>query len=44
VLNVIFLALAAVLVLRYFRKGGGIPMLRMMNTPASGHEHAHGTV
>ena len=43
VLNVIFLALAAVLVLRYFRKGGGIPMLRMMNTPASGHEHAHGT-
>ena len=44
VLNVIFLALAAVLVLRYFRKGGGIPMLRMMNTPAGGHEHAHGTV
>jgi len=44
VLNVIFLALAAILVLRYFRKGGGIPMLRMMNTPASGHEHAHGTV
>ena len=44
VLNVIFLALAAVLVLRYFRKGGGIPMLRMMNPPAGGHEHAHGTV
>ena len=43
-LNVILLALAAVLVLRYFRKGGGIPMLRMMNTPASEHEHAHGTV
>ena len=44
VLNVIFLALAAILVLRYFRKGGGIAMLRMMNTPAGGHEHAHGTV
>jgi hypothetical protein len=43
VLNVIFLALAAVLVLRYFRRGGGIPMLRIMNTPGSGHEHAHGT-
>ena len=43
VLNVIFLALAAILILRYFRKGGGVPMLRMMNTPAGEHEHAHGT-
>ena len=33
VLNIIFLTLAAVLVVRYFRKGGGIAMLRMMNKP-----------
>ncbi|PZS13736.1 MAG: hypothetical protein DLM64_02935, partial [Solirubrobacterales bacterium] len=32
-LNIAFLLLAAVLVIRYFRKGGGLPMLRMMNTP-----------
>jgi hypothetical protein len=38
VLNVVFLALAAVLVVRYFRKGGGIAMLRMMNTPM-GEQH-----
>ena len=31
VLNVVFLALAAVLVVRYFRRGGGMSMLRMMN-------------
>jgi uncharacterized membrane protein YraQ (UPF0718 family) len=31
VLNIAFLALAAVLVVRYFRRGGGLPMLRMMN-------------
>jgi uncharacterized membrane protein YraQ (UPF0718 family) len=39
VLNIIFLALAAALIVRYFRQGGGLPMLRMMNTPqvASGH-------
>jgi uncharacterized protein len=50
VLNVVFLGLAAVLVWRYFRRGGGIAMLRMMNEPmehhqAHGHEHgahAHG--
>ncbi len=42
VLNIIFLAFAAVLIVRYFRKGGGIPMLRMMNTPLEeGHGHAH---
>jgi uncharacterized membrane protein YraQ (UPF0718 family) len=41
VLNILFLALAAVLVLRYFRKGGGLSMLRMMNTPMGDH-HAHG--
>jgi uncharacterized membrane protein YraQ (UPF0718 family) len=40
VLNVIFLGLAAVLVARYFRHGGGIRMLKMMNEPM---EHAHGT-
>ena len=41
-LNVLFLGLAAVLVWRYFRRGGGIPMLRMMNTPAGdGHGHHH---
>jgi uncharacterized membrane protein YraQ (UPF0718 family) len=38
VLNIIFLALAAVLVARYFRKGGGLAMLRMMMKPA-GHHH-----
>jgi uncharacterized membrane protein YraQ (UPF0718 family) len=45
VLNIIFLAFAAVLIERYFRKGGGIPMLRMMNKPMGeprDHGHAHG--
>ena len=42
VLNIIFLALAAVLLLRYFRKGGGIPMLRMMNRPMEDrHSHSY---
>ena len=44
VLNIVFLTLAAVLVWRYFRRGGGIAMLRMMNTPMEmehGHAHAH---
>ena len=44
-LNLVFLTIAATLVWRYFRRGGGMPMLRMMNTPLSaenGHEHAHG--
>ena len=40
VLNIVFLGLAGLLVLRYFRQGGGIPMLRMMNRPTE-HEHAH---
>jgi hypothetical protein len=45
VLNIIFLALAAVLILRSFRKGGGVAMLRMMNQPSPpGHDpHAHAT-
>jgi uncharacterized membrane protein YraQ (UPF0718 family) len=33
VLNIIFLVLAAALIVRYFRKGGGLRMLREMNTP-----------
>jgi uncharacterized membrane protein YraQ (UPF0718 family) len=43
VLNIAFLLLAAVLLVRYFRKGGGIAMLRMMNEPMpeGGHGHAH---
>jgi uncharacterized protein len=39
-LNIVFLVLAAVLVVRYFHRGGGIAMLRMMNRPA-GAEHDH---
>src|SRR6516165_669556 len=34
-LNIVFLTIAAMLVWRYFRRGGGIPMLRMMNAPLS---------
>src|SRR6266545_955272 len=41
VLNIVFLALAALLVWRYFRRGGGVEMLRMMNAPLA-HEHVHG--
>jgi hypothetical protein len=40
-LNIVFLALAAVLVWRYFRRGGGLPMLRTMNEPMAAHGHAH---
>ena len=40
-LNIVFLALAAVLVWRYFRRGGGLSMLRMMNEPAHAHGHDH---
>ena len=41
VLNIIFLVLAAALIIRYFRKGGGVAMLRMMNQPMAGPgEHA----
>jgi uncharacterized membrane protein YraQ (UPF0718 family) len=40
VLNVAFLALAAVLVVRYFRRGGGVSMLRGMNRPMVEHERA----
>jgi uncharacterized protein len=46
VLNIIFLLLAAALITRYFRKGGGVAMLRMMNKPIpaehdDAHAHAH---
>jgi uncharacterized membrane protein YraQ (UPF0718 family) len=42
VLNIVFLGLASVLVWRYFRRGGGLAMLRMMETPMEhGHEHHH---
>jgi uncharacterized protein len=40
VLNIAFLLLAAVLVWRFLRTGG-LPMLRMMNRPATEHEQAH---
>src|SRR5438105_8698413 len=40
-LNIVFLMLAAVLMVRYFRKGGGIAMLRMMSKPMHAH-HAQG--
>ncbi len=41
ILNIVFLLLAALLVWRYFRRGGGVEMLRMMNAPLA-HEHVHG--
>jgi uncharacterized membrane protein YraQ (UPF0718 family) len=41
-LDIAFLALAAVLVWRYFRRGGGWAMLRMMDEPmGEGHDHQH---
>jgi uncharacterized membrane protein YraQ (UPF0718 family) len=36
-LNVVFLAVAAVLIWRYFRRGGGWSMLKMMNEPMGEH-------
>ena len=40
-LNIVFLAVAGVLVWRYFRRGGGLAMLKMMNRPVEhGHQHA----
>ena len=41
ILNIVFLALGALLLWRYFSRGGGLRMLKMMNTPMA-HEHAHG--
>ena len=40
-LNIVFLLLAASLVWRYFRRGGGIAMLKMMNEPMGEHDHGH---
>jgi len=39
-LNFVFVIPAAALVWRYFRRGGGLPMLRMMNRPMA-HDHGH---
>src|SRR2546428_5345423 len=41
ILNIVFLLLAAILVIRFIRTGG-IPMLRMMNTPEQEMSHHHG--
>ena len=41
VLNIPFLLLAAVLLWRYFRRGGGLEMLREMNVPLGDEHHAH---
>jgi uncharacterized membrane protein YraQ (UPF0718 family) len=38
-LNVVFLVIGGVLVWRYFRRGGGWEMLRMMDKPMGGHDH-----
>jgi uncharacterized protein len=40
-LNIVFLLLAAALVWRYFRRGGGWAMLRLMNKPIGEGQHAH---
>src|SRR5260370_1474397 len=44
-LNIVFLLIAAILVVRFLRTGG-VPMLRMMNGPADAHgghcQHRHG--
>jgi hypothetical protein len=38
ILNIIFLVLAAILVIRFLRTGG-LPMLKMMNRPEHAMEH-----
>jgi len=40
ILNIIFLLLAAALLVRFFRTGGA-PMLKMMGGSPAEHEHAH---
>src|SRR5438128_9296219 len=45
VLNIVFLLVAALLLWRYFRRGGGWQMLRTMNKPINAtdeHQHAYG--
>jgi uncharacterized membrane protein YraQ (UPF0718 family) len=39
--NIVFILVGAVLVWRYFRRGGGWAMLKMMDEPMGEHEHAH---
>jgi len=39
-LNIVFLALAALLIRRYFHHGGGRQMLKMMNKPIDHHDHS----
>ena len=41
VLNIVFLAIAAALVHRYFKRGGGVAMLRMMNKPMNSKHQGH---
>src|SRR6266851_4158827 len=41
VLNIVFLLVAALLLWRYFRRGGGIKMLKVMNKPTGAHHHGH---
>jgi hypothetical protein len=41
VLNIAALLLAAALTWRYFRRGGGMAMLKMMNEPMDDHAHHH---
>jgi uncharacterized protein len=38
VLNIVFLAVGLALVVRYFHRGGGLAMLRMMGAPHGGHD------
>jgi uncharacterized protein len=41
-LNIVFLVLAGALLWRYFRRGGGMAMLRLMDEPiGEGHHHHH---
>jgi len=40
-LNVVFLFVAGALVWRYFRRGGGLAMLKMMDEPMGEHDHHH---
>jgi hypothetical protein len=44
ILNIIFLTLAVVLVVRYFRKGGGLAMLRAMGGPSASPAETAATV
>jgi len=42
-LNIVFLALAALLIWRYFGRGGGWAMLKLMNTTMGDyHQQPHG--